>query len=75
MNAGQIKTKILIIRLVDWSLLITVFCMGGYSIFYAENPEIMGLAALFGLYLLNLLGKFSVTKIAGLRVDLDKLQR
>ncbi|MGK0298145.1 MAG: hypothetical protein ACI9XC_001763 [Gammaproteobacteria bacterium] len=75
MNEGQIKTKMMIIQVVDWTLLIAVFSVGGFSIFYAEDPKIMGTLALFGLFLLNMLGKYSTKKIATYRVELENLKR
>ncbi|MGY8815328.1 MAG: hypothetical protein ACKVHQ_11540 [Gammaproteobacteria bacterium] len=75
MNEGQIKTKIMIIQVVDWTLLIAVFTVGGFSVFYAEDPKVTGALALFGLFLLNMLGKYSTKKLATYRVDLNKIKR
>ena len=75
MNAGQIKVRIFIIQLIDWTLLLGVFGMGGYAILYAENPERYGVIALVGLWLLHMLGKYSVTKISRYKMELEKIQR
>ncbi|MFB3100312.1 MAG: hypothetical protein ACE1ZM_02575 [Gammaproteobacteria bacterium] len=74
MNEGQIKIKILLIQVLDWSLLISVFAVGLYTIFYSESKNIMVTFALAGLFLVNSLGHVSINKIAALRMDLKKLQ-
>ena len=56
-------------------MLIAVFAVGGFSILYAENSKMSGALALFGLFLLNMLGKYSTRKIATYRVEINKLKR
>jgi len=76
MNEGQIKTKIFLMQAVDWSLLIAVISVGLYSILYdAGKHKLLIFAAIFGLFLVNKLGNFTVTTIARLRVDLEKQRR
>lgn len=60
---------------VDWLLFIAVISVGIYAILYAENRNLMGLAAIIGLFLVNRSGNFTTVKIAKLRVDLEKQQR
>ncbi len=72
MNEGQIKIKILLIQTVDWSLLIFVFSVGIYAVLYSENKNLMAIATLIGLFLVNWLGQISINKIAALRMDLKK---
>ena len=75
MNKGQIKSKIFMIQLVDWSLYIAVIAVGAYTILFSEHKELMAIASLTGLFLLHAFGQISLNKIAALRLDLDKLQR
>ncbi len=75
MNEGQIKIKIFLIQVVDWSFLISVFSVGIYSAFYAESRNFMVTIFLIGLFLLNRFGEISLRKIAALRMELDKLHK
>jgi len=74
MNEGQIKIKILLIQVLDWSLLISVFSFGIYGVLYSESKNLMATVALAGLFLVNGLGHIGINKIAALRMDLKKLQ-
>ncbi len=73
MNEGQIKIKIFLIQVVDWSFLIAVFSIGVYAVLNPENRNLMVTAFLIGLFLLNRFGEKSLYKIASLRMELDKL--
>jgi hypothetical protein len=75
MNVGQLKSKILMIQLVDWSLYIAVVSVGAYTMFFSEHKELMAIASLSGLFLVHTFGQISLNKIAALRLDLEKLQR
>jgi hypothetical protein len=75
MNAGSIKVKILIIQLIDWVLLLGVFGMGIYAVLYSDDPTKYGLIALAGLWLLHMLGQYSVTKLTRLRMELSKIEK
>ncbi len=74
MNEGQIKIKILLIQVLDWLLLISVFSVGIYAVFYSENKNLMATVALAGLFLVNSFGHISINKIAALRMELKKQQ-
>ena len=75
MNAGQIRVKILLLQLIDWSMLIGAFGIGAYTIFYAEYVELMAIVTLMALYLVSVFGQASLNKIAALRMDLELLKR
>jgi len=75
MNQGQIKVKILLLQVMDWSMLITAFGIGAYTIFYAEYKELMAIVTLMGLYLVSTFGQVSLNKIAALRMELELLKR
>jgi len=75
MNKGQIKSRIFIIQVVDWSLYIAVVLVGAYTILFSEHKELMAVASLAGLFLVHALGQSSLDKIAALRIDLEKIQR
>jgi len=72
-NEGQIKIKIFLIQVVDWSFLIAVFSVGVYAVLNPENRNLMVTVFLIGLFLLNMFGEKSLSKIASLRMELDKL--
>ena len=73
MNEGQIKIKIFLIQVVDWSFLIAVFSVGVYAVLNPENRNLMVTVFLIGLFLLSMFGEKSLSKIASLRMELDKL--
>ncbi len=75
MNEGNMKIKIFLMQAVDLLFLITVLFVGVYAIFYSENPALIGLAALIGLFLVNKLGSFTTKKIATMRVNMEIQQR
>ena len=72
MDDTQLKIKIFLMRLLDWILLIAVFATGVYAIVYEpENGEIIALAAVAALFLVNKLGSFTNTKIASMKVNFE----
>jgi len=73
MNEGQIKIKIFLIQVVDWSFLISVFSVGINAIFFSENLNLMVTIFLVGMFLLNGLGQITLNKIATLRMELEKI--
>ena len=75
MNESQIKSRIFIIRSVDFAFLIAVFGLGYYSVRYSEHGAIMGAVTLAGLFLVNRLGNYSSAKIASLRIQARKLEK
>ena len=74
MTEGQLKSRIFLIRAVDTIFLLAVFSLGIYAVLYSENGTFPGIASLIGLYLVNLLGNFSNTRISRLKDDLKKIQ-
>lgn len=75
MSEGNVKTKILIIKSIDWAILIAVFAAGVYGVLYYENHKLMALAAFLGLFLVNRLGNYTTSKIAALKVDMEIEER
>ena len=75
MHESQIKTRIFLIRTVDFAFLIAVFSLGYYSVRYSEQGAIMGAVTLFGLFLVNRLGNYSSARIASLRLQMKKLEK
>lgn len=75
MNPGSIKTKIFILQLIDWLLLIGVMGGGIYAVLHSENRPLIAVLALIGLVFVNQFGQWSLTKIAAHRHDLKKIQR
>ena len=74
MNEGQIKIRILLIQVFDWSLLIAVFSIGIFGVLYSEYKALMATIALLGLGLVNWSGHITIHKIASLRAEIGKLQ-
>ena len=72
MNEGQIKIKIFLIQVVDWSFLIAVFSVGVYAVLNPENRNLMVTVFLIGMFLLNGLGQITLNKIAELRMILKE---
>lgn len=75
MNQGQIKSKILVARTVDFMVFGIVVAFGAWGIFYSGKPALMGGIALAGLFVVNRLGNYTMTKVTILRQDLLKLER
>lgn len=75
MNAQNIKIRLFFIRLVDWSLLLTVLGIGLPAIFYSEQRPFYAIAVLLGLVLVHRIGDWSLNKIAELQVVLEHMQK
>jgi uncharacterized membrane protein (Fun14 family) len=75
MNENQLKTKIYLLRALDTTLLLIVVGLGVYAAFYAENKEIMIIACLVGLFLVNALGRATNKSITLMGIQLEKLKR
>lgn len=75
MNEGQIKSKILMARAVDYFIFAAVVAFGVWGVMYSGKPAIMGGIALAGLFLVNRLGNYTMTKITILRQEIVKLER
>jgi len=75
MNEGQVKTRIFILKTLDWAVLIAVVSAAIYFILHSENSEMIGLGALAGLLVVSKLGDYTKQKIARLHVDLEIDQR
>lgn len=75
MKEGPIKTKIFLIRAVDFVLVVAVFAFGTYAVLYSEQPILMALGALVALLFVNMLGNFGAKKVAVLRRELEEIER
>ena len=75
MNESTIKTKIFILQIIDWSLLIGVMTGGIYAILYSENRPLAAILAMLGLAVVNQFVQWSITKIAVHRQELKQLER
>ena len=75
MNEGQIKIQIILIKSVDYLLLIAVFSLAIYTYLNPQNINMLVTIILLGLFLLNRVGHFTIAKIALLKIDLEKLKR
>lgn len=70
MDETGLKVRIFFMRLLDWLLLIAVFSTGIYAIVYSpKNGEMIALASVAALFLVNKLGSYTNTKIAQMRVN------
>lgn len=75
MNENQLKTKIFLLRALDTTLMLIVIGLAIYAIFYAENKEVMIIACLVGLFLVNALGRVTNKWISLMGVQLERLKR
>ena len=75
MNQSNIKTKIFILQVIDWLLLIGVMSAGIYGTLYSDNRPLAAVLSILGLGIVNQFGHWSLTKIAGHRQELKKLEK
>ena len=75
MNEGQIKARIFLIKSVDYLLIIAVMSLAVYALNHRENMNLLMTAFLLGLMLVNRVGNFTLSKIAVLRIEMEKLKR
>lgn len=75
MNINQIKTRIVILKSIDTILFLSVIIMACYSTFYSSNKEVMLFYCLIGLFLVNTLGRFTSSKIALMKIQIDMTER
>ena len=75
MNESTIKTKIFILQIIDWALLIGVMAGGIYAVLYSGNRPLAAILAMLGLAVVNQFGQWSLTKIAVHRQELKQLER
>jgi len=71
MNTGQVKTKIFMLKMLDWVVFLAVVFAAGYFIMNSDNSEMIGLSALVGLLVVSKLGDYTKQKIARLNVDME----
>lgn len=75
MNENQLKTKIILLRGFDTSMVIALTAVAIYSALYSEEKEFMIIACMVGLLLVSILGRAIANKVAVLRVQLEMVQR
>ncbi len=63
MNVNQLKTRVFILKSIDFILVIALMIAGIYSVIYVENKEFMIIGCLVGLFLVNMLGKITNEKM------------
>jgi len=75
MNTGQAKVRILMLKLLDWVVFISIVSASIYFIQHSDNSELVALAVLLGLLVVNKLGDFTKQRIARLTVDMEIEQK
>lgn len=75
MNESQVKLRILIIRIIDWGLILGILGIGIPTVYNSDTPQLYGIFLMFGLVIINRFGYWSTTKIAQLKVELDHLHK
>ena len=73
--AASIRSKIIILRLFDWLMLIIVFSAGIYFTINSEYRLIPAILAVIALGIVNQIGRWIFTKIAVLKVELKNVER
>jgi hypothetical protein len=74
MNITQVRIAILIIRSVDWALLIALIVFLIVAIKNEYSANITATVGIIGLIIVNRVGNWAVTKLAALRRMLDRLE-
>ncbi|TAJ93400.1 MAG: hypothetical protein EPO31_04145 [Gammaproteobacteria bacterium] len=75
MNESQIKLRILLVRIIDWCLVLSVLGGGIPALYYSDTPQLYALLLMIGLLIINRFGHWSTTHIATLKVQLEQLHR
>ncbi|MEX2525657.1 MAG: hypothetical protein WD750_11925 [Gammaproteobacteria bacterium] len=75
MKENQLKTRLYLIRSLDWILFLSVLAFGIYAFLYAENRFLAALVAVTGLLIVHWVGNYTFEKSAIMQVDLDILRR
>lgn len=70
MNEGHLKTRLFILRSIDWVLFIAVVAYAVYAFIFAEGKFVPALISFVGLLLVHWVGNYTNDKIALLRVNL-----
>ena len=74
MNVNQLKSRILVLKSIDIALLLCVIATAAYTALYSDNKEIMMIACLIGLFLVNTLGGYTSQKVALMKNQIEKLE-
>lgn len=74
MNITQVRIAILIIRSVDWALLIALIVFLIVAIKDEYSANITATVGIIGLIIVNRVGNWTVTKLAALRRTLEQLE-
>jgi len=75
MNESQVKLRILVIRIIDWGLILGILGIGIPAVYYSNTPQLYGILLMFGLAIINRFGLWSMTKIAHMKIELDHLHK
>ncbi len=75
MKEEQLKTRIYLLRSLDWILFLAVIAFGIYAFLYAENRFLMAVITMIGLLIVHWVGNYTYEKSATMRVNLDILRR
>ena len=75
MNESQIRMKMLILRSLDWLLLLIVLGVGISAILYTDKQFMALVFTMVGLGVVHLSGNWVVKKVAAYRLELDQLKR
>ena len=75
MKESKLKLRILIIRIIDWGLILGILGVGIPSVYYSDTPQLYGILLMLGMVFINQFGHWSTTKIAHLKIELDHLHK
>ena len=62
-------------KTLDYLVFAAVAAFGLWGVLYSEKPVMMSAIALAGLFVVNRLGNYTMTKVTILQQDLAKLER
>ena len=75
MSESAIKTKILLYKSLDMLLFILVFGWGIHATINAENRPLVAILAMVALFGVNVIGRWSFTRVAILKSKLRDIER
>ena len=75
MSESTIKKKIFLAKLVDYVVFAAVAAFGLWGILYSDKPVMISAIALAGLFVVNRLGNYTMTKVTILQQELAKVER
>ena len=75
MSESAIKTKIILYKSIDLVLFVVVFGWGIHATINAENRPLVAILAMAALFGVNVIGRWTFTRVAILKGKLREIER